>query len=253
MITKRAVVIPDQHYPIHDKRAVNVVLKALEIVKPSTFVNLGDVGEWNSVSAWRWKRRKQPPIEYQLPHIDAEIIQVNKELNKMDAVLDKIGCKERYICAGNHDEWLDFFVERYPYMEDYCFRTACSWDDRGYKYLKYGEVLTIGKLSFIHGSYTTANHSKKHLDAYGCNIMYGHTHDIQRFSSTRLQDGGIGAWSMGCLKDMSAEKNTWLRGRLHNWNHAFAIVNFYKGGNFQVEVVEIVDGRACVWGQEIVG
>ena len=62
----RAIVIPDQHFPIHDESAVKVVLKAIEFVKPDIFINLGDVGEWESVSAWAYKRRKRPPIEYQL-------------------------------------------------------------------------------------------------------------------------------------------------------------------------------------------
>ena len=55
MIKKRGIVIPDQHFPLHDQRAVNVVLQAIEMIKPDIFINLGDVGEWESVSAWRWK------------------------------------------------------------------------------------------------------------------------------------------------------------------------------------------------------
>ena len=39
---KRAIVIPDQHFPIHDESAVKVVLKAIEFVKPDIFINLGD-------------------------------------------------------------------------------------------------------------------------------------------------------------------------------------------------------------------
>ena len=75
---KRAVVFPDQHYPIHDVKAMNVALQVLEESKPDIFINLGDVGEWESVSAHRYKRRKRPPLEYQLPIIDQEIIDVNK-------------------------------------------------------------------------------------------------------------------------------------------------------------------------------
>ena len=88
-ICKRALVIPDQHFPIHDKKAVNIVLKALEIVKPTIFINLGDVGEWETVSAWRWKRKKKPPLEYQLPAIDKEIKLVNKQIDRFDKILDK--------------------------------------------------------------------------------------------------------------------------------------------------------------------
>tara|TARA_Y100001963_G_C6785459_1_gene452439 strand:+ start:1989 stop:2753 length:765 start_codon:yes stop_codon:yes gene_type:complete len=252
-ITKRAVVIPDQHYPIHDKKAVNVVLKALKIVKPDIFINLGDVGEWESFSPWRWKRKKKPSLEYQLPAIEKELKAVNKEIDKVDKILDEINCNERYICAGNHDEWLTYgFCVEYPYMEDYAFEEACGWKDRGYKYYSYNEPLKIGKVTFIHGAYATNYHANKHLLAYGENLIYGHTHDIQRHTLTRL-GGTIGAWSMGCLKDMSPKKNKWLQGRLHNWNHAFAIVDWFTNGDFKVEVVEIVNGKTSLWGEMIKG
>ena len=83
--------------------------------------------------------------------------------------------------------------------------------------------------------------------------MYGHVHDLQRYSMTRLKDGAISAWSLGCLKNMKAEKNTWLRGRLHNWNHAVAIIDFFDNGNFAVQIVEIVKGKTVLNGKEIVG
>ena len=67
MIVDTAIVIPDQHAPLQDKKAVNVVLKAIQLVKPSIFINLGDVGEFSSVSGHKYKRRKRPPLEYQLP------------------------------------------------------------------------------------------------------------------------------------------------------------------------------------------
>ena len=252
-LSKRAIVIPDQHFPLHDQRAINVVLQGIELIKPDIFINLGDVGEWESVSAWKWKGKKQPPLEYQLPIIDREIKRVNEGIDQFDEVLDKVECKKRYICAGNHDEWLTYgFCEKYPYMEDYTFLEACRWKERGYKYLSYNQPLKIGKCTFIHGAYATTYHAKKHLEAYGENIVYGHTHDIQRHTLTKL-GGTIGAWSMGCLKDMSAMKNKWLRGRLHNWNHAFGIIDWFKNGDFKVEVIEIVKGKTTLWGNVIEG
>ena len=248
--TKRAVVIPDQHFPLHSKSAISLVLQSLAIIKPDLFINLGDVGEWNSVSAWKYKRVKRPPLEFIIEEADKEIREVNKGLDAFDEVLDKVGCNWKIMCAGNHDEWLDAFVEAHPYLDDYTFRNACHLDRRGYDYHPYNEPVKIGKLNFIHGAYCGAYHSKKHLEAYGESIVYGHTHDIQRFTLTKL-GGTIGAWSMGCLKDMSAEKNKWLKGKLHNWNHAFAIVDWFKNGDFKVEVIEIVNGKTTLWGQEI--
>ena len=38
---KRAIVIPDQHFPIHDEKAVNVTLQAIEFIRPEIFISLG--------------------------------------------------------------------------------------------------------------------------------------------------------------------------------------------------------------------
>jgi len=243
---RRGIIIPDQHFPIHDDRAVNVVLKAIDLVRPDTLINLGDVGEWESVSAWKYKGKKLPPLEYQLPFIDNEIEAVNQGLD----LFDEFKIEHKYMLAGIHDEWLDKFVEKHPYMKDYTFRKACKIDERGYKYLPYNKPLKIGKVCFIHGAYTNVYHAKKHLEAYGMNIVYGHTHDIQRHTLTKL-GGTIGSWSMGCIKDMSREQNVWLRGRLHNWQHGFGIIDWFENGDFKLEVVEIINGKTTVWGKRI--
>ena len=82
--------------------------------------------------------------------------------------------------------------------------------------------------------------------------MYGHWHDLQHMTATH-KDGPKGAWSIGCLKNMSDEANAWLGHRKINWAHAFAIVDFHDNGNFTVDVVQIINGRATVWGQLIDG
>tara|TARA_R100001594_G_scaffold134005_1_gene174934 strand:+ start:2359 stop:3126 length:768 start_codon:yes stop_codon:yes gene_type:complete len=251
-VKKRGIIIPDQHYPLEDKAAVNCVIKAIKKVKPNVFVNLGDVGEWESVSAWRYKDKKLPPLEYQLPLINEDIKLVNEGLDVWDEVLKEVGCKEKYLLQGNHDLWLDNFVTKYPYMVDHSFYKACKIKERGYKYSEYNLPIQVGKLTFFHGAFATMYHAKKHLETYGENVIYGHTHDVQRHTQTKL-GGTIGAWSLGCLKDMSHENNKWLKGRLHNWVHAFAIVDWFDNEQFKVEVVEIFDGKTSVWGEIIDG
>ncbi len=66
-------------------------------------------------------------------------------------------------------------------------------------------------------------------------------------------DGPIEAWSIGCLKDMSSKKNKWLKGRPHQWVHAFAIVDYYTGGGFSVTPVKIINGKASLWGLGVKG
>ena len=68
-VVKRVIVTPDKHVPLHDVLATSVVRQAIEIIKPDIYIDLGDLGEWGSVSHWQWKRKKKPPqnVKIQAP------------------------------------------------------------------------------------------------------------------------------------------------------------------------------------------
>ena len=249
---RRAIVTPDKHFPLADMPAINVVCKTIEIVKPDIYIDLGDVGEWHGCSHWQWKKKKRPPIEYQLPFIDKDIKDVNDGMDIIDESLDKVNCKEKYITEGNHDDWMNRFTDEHPYLE-YRFKDAVNLKDRGYTFYPIGKYLKIGKLFFYHGHhFGSINHTRNHLVRLGSNIMYGHHHDLQQSSLTHM-DGVKSAWSIGCLKDMGDEKNAWLGNRKHNWSHAFSIVDFFENGYFTVHVIQIINGRTSLWGSVIDG
>ena len=252
-VIKRAIFTPDKHFPLHDKKAIKVVCKAIELVKPDIYIDLGDTGEWEHFSTHYWKGRSAKPMEDLIPLLDKDVKDVNDGMDLIDASLDKIGCLQRHFVQGNHEVWLDKFVTRYPYLAHYMTSSALKLKERGYKFHPYNrkKCLKIGKINFTHGKYTTKYHSYKHLDHYCENVMYGHTHDLQRHTRT-VAGGTISGWSMGCLKDIEKDED-WLGGRLTNWNHGFAIIDWFKGGNFKVEVVEIIKGITTVWGEYIDG
>ena len=252
-VIERAIVTPDKHFPIHDEKAISVVCQAIELVKPDTYIDLGDTGEWEHFSSHYWKGRSAKPMEDLIPLLDKDVSDVNAGMDIIDKSLDKVNCKERHFIQGNHEVWLDKFVVRYPYLKEYTTYNALRLKERGYKYHPYNrkKLLKKGKLNFTHGKFVPKYHAFKHLDVYGESIMYGHTHDLQRFTKTNA-GGTISAWSLGCLKDIEADED-WLSGRLTNWNHAFAIIDWFKGGNYKVEVVEIIKGRTSLWGELIEG
>ena len=250
---KRAIVTPDKHFPLHDKKAINIVCKAIEIVKPDIYIDLGDTGEWEHFSNHYWKGRNAKPMEDLIPLLNKDVKAVNKGMDQIDRSLNKVECEERHFIQGNHEVWLDKFVTRYPYLDHYETENALKLEKRGYEYHPYNrkKLLKIGKINFTHGKYVPKYHAFKHLDMYGESIMYGHTHDLQRFTKTTA-GGTISAWSLGCLKDIEADED-WLCGRLTNWNHAFAIIDFYRNGNYKVEIVEIINGITSLWGALIDG
>ena len=68
---------------------------------------------------------------------DQDIEDVNKGMDMIDESLDKAKCKNKYMVEGNHDDWCNMAVERYPYIPQYKFANAVKLKERGYKYLKY--------------------------------------------------------------------------------------------------------------------
>ena len=252
-LVKRAIVTPDKHFPLHDQPAISALCKTIELVQPDIYIDLGDVGEWHAFSAWKWKRKKKPPLEVMIPDLEKDVKDVNAGMDQIDEALDKINCKEKHITEGNHDDWLNMFVGEHPYVPQYKFANAVNLKDRGYKYHPFGKHLKIGKLYYYHGhQYGGQYHTANHLRKLGCNVMYGHWHDLQQMSATHM-DGPKSAWSIGCLKDMKAEANQWLSHRRINWAHAFAMVEYYDKGRFTVNVIQVIDGKCSVWGEVING
>ena len=209
-VVKRAIVTPDKHFPLADMSAISCLKQAIEIVKPDIYIDLGDVGEWHGASHWQWKRKKRPPLEYQLPFIDQDIAEVNAGMDWIDESLDKVNCKTKHMIEGNHDDWMNKFVDEHPFLKGYRFKECVKLKERGYKYHPAGKYLKIGKLHFYHGHhFAGTHHTRNHLMRLGANVMYGHHHDLQQASVTHM-DGVKSAWSIGCLKDMSEEQNEWL-------------------------------------------
>ena len=174
-------------------------------------------------------------------------------MDNIDEALDKVKVKERYFCEGNHDDWLNKFSKENPYLQGLNVEDALLLKNRGYEYYPNGKYLKIGHLYFYHGNHFGGmHHARNHLLRLGCNIMYGHHHDLQMASVTHI-DGPKSAWSIGCLKDMSSEANEWLGNRKVNWAHAFAVVDYYTDERFTVHVINIVDGVTSLWGEVLNG
>ena len=251
-VFKRYVVVTDEHYPLNNKAATRIVAKAIEIIKPTGLVRLGDLGEWESVNHWRWKRRKRPPLEYQVELIDKEIIDVVSWMDVHDEACDKAGVKSKIIMKGNHEVWLDNFVEENPFLTGYTFEQIVKRRKCGSKVLMHGAYHKLGKLALYHGDhYSGQNHGRAHVLNLGVDVMYGHHHDISVYSKANF-NGPVTAYSIGCLKDLSYEANKWLKNRKHKWKNSFAIVSLVKN-DFFVEIVEIKGDTAFLWGEKIKG
>ena len=249
-IKETVVIFPDIHFPNHDEKALKCALNVIKAVEPTAFLLLGDVIDGESVSHWQWRKKKRPPLEYQLPFIEEEIKQGNKGLDRIDKALEEVNCKKKQFAQGNHELWFDHFVEENPYLEHYGSRKAFKFDERGYEWYPYGKVFRVfgSKLYAYHGGhYMGIAHARTHALQMGCNIIYGHTHDSQRAVITHIS-GPHMAYSMGCLADM---KKDYLKGRPTNWTHNVGILDIFTNGTFNLVVLDINDGVTTYGGEVI--
>ena len=244
------VIFPDIHYPHHDEKALSCALNVVREIKPSYFLCLGDFVEGESVSHWKWKKKKRPPIDYILPEIYKEVEQVNKGLDRIDAVLNEVECEKRVFAQGNHEVWFDHFVEEHPYLPELGSKNALKIKERGYKWHPYGKLFKVNgsKLYAYHGGhYSSVNHTRTHLQNMGANVIYGHTHDAQRSVMTHM-DGPKMAQSMGCLCKM---EKSFLKNRKTNWTHNVGVIDFYDNGLYNLIVLNIINGKTTYNGKVI--
>ena len=61
-------------------------------------------------------------------------------------------------------------------------------------------------------------------------------------------DGAHMAHSLGCLTDMTKD---YLKGRPTNWSHNVGVVDIFTNGNFNLVVLEIVNGYTSYCGEII--
>ena len=104
------------------------------------------------------------------------------------------------------------------------------------------------KLYAYHGGhYSGVNHTRSHVLNLGVNVIYGHTHDSMKSVVTHLT-GAKMAYSMGCLCKMEKE---FLKNRQTNWTHNVGILDIFTNGDFNLNVLTIINGKTSYNGKVI--
>ena len=118
--------------------------RAIVTVKPNKYIDLGDTGEWEAFSKHKWKGKQKPPLEYLVDTFDVDVKNVNAGMDIIDEALDKVNCKTKHFCEGNHEIWLNLTVQEHPYLPQYLAKNALNLKERGYEYHPMGEYLKVG-------------------------------------------------------------------------------------------------------------
>ena len=244
----------DIHFPFHDPRAVNILYQIAEDLQPDTLVCHGDAADMWQLSNHR------PPLETKLKadQIDVQetLVMVSEHLARM---VELTNPRWKIFMMGNHeDRWNRLLGgiqqdQRYSQLlkipkisEVLNLDYLLGLTEQGWQFNDYleGDRTTLhDRLLVIHGYSSTIWASRAHLQSYGTNVMFGHSHRIQNFTKTDL-NGSVSGWNIGCLCDLRPH---WRQ--RPNWQQGFAVVNWSKIDGkwlFQVEQIRIHDG-VCIW------
>ena len=98
-VVKRAIVTPDKHFPLHDQKAINVVCKAIEKVKPDM---VDGIAERNSIL--------DSKIEEHLTNDSGSVLYFAEKAREV---------REKGFQAGNYTEAEKAVIEKEQHKEDF--------------------------------------------------------------------------------------------------------------------------------------
>jgi len=228
---KKILALFDTHIPFNIN--LDPVFEFAQDFKPDTVILGGDMHDWTAVSLW---------IADQSRALDGGTIMENYEqlhqrlLKPLSKAVPK--AKQIYI-VGNHEDWLRKASQINPNGRGY-------WEleknlPAGIQIVPQNQAYHINeRLCYLHGLYTTKYHAFQTVHAVHKTVLYGHSHDIQRYtdiSPVDVEQFFTGA-SCGCLctlnpSYMKNKPNRWVNG----FNYAYVDDKTEEFSETQVYVV----------------
>lgn len=244
---ERWIVLPDIHAPYEDKASLAAVEQLMAELRFDGYLQLGDLIDFECISSHnannlRAVEGRRIKYEYEAAAKILDRHQALVRANNKDA--------QFVILEGNHEYRMTRYIDANPAVEGFMeVPSALEFGRRKIRWVPYwseGKTFKIGKATFIHGRYGGEHHAKKHATKFGCNIFYGHIHDVQAFSLEQLgQDSTLVGQSLGCL----CLPQKYMRGAPDKWQQAFAIFEFFPDGFFSYQVIRIFKNRFAVNGK----
>lgn len=228
MTTKTTVIIPDVQHPYEDKLMMSKILEVIKDVQPDAIFQIGDGIDFPQVSRWSVGTAGQYAPTLQ-KHIDGYVAL----LRQLRDAAPQANIKW---LAGNHDERLTDFVQKYgaPLRTLRALEVSSLFElkDLSIDYVR-GPVRIGTNTYAVHGHEsggycaTPSAWDAKFTKRYGSsqNYVFGHTH--QPFLSTRATgfDGRVTPWftmNVGSIMDPTAAH--YVKDGAVSWVMSFALL-----------------------------
>jgi predicted MPP superfamily phosphohydrolase len=234
---KIGIAVYDLHYPEHFKYLWENIFTLTTELKPDYFILGGDNMDMQSLSHWIHDKGESRKLEGK--RVKKDYDDFNRDIiDPLNAIL-KPTC-EKHFLEGNHEEWAEQYIDRNPQSEGF-YEVRNNLNIKDWKHYRYGEICKIGKMYFIHGTYTNDAHAKKHVNTYEHNIFYGHMHDHQIYTKvTPIDNDTHMGMSIPCCCTTNPD---YAKHKPNRWVNGFLIFYVYENEFFQPFPIISVDGK----------
>lgn len=224
MKASAGIILADQQFPNDNPVLLNNVEKYMASRQWDFLIYLGDGLDMDAISHHAFEAGDRRSTE-------------NKRLKKDYEAYAKILRRHRKIVGpkckivyflGNHEEWAERMVDKFPGIEGMIEPKAClPFEELNIEVIDYRMFKKIGKILFLHGdqdkgAYGSIYHTRKYVELYNRNIVYGDKHTLQVF--TRISPAGMQethtAYAIPCLADIRPK---WNRNKPTAWMNGFGV------------------------------
>ena len=218
----------DMHFPNHNQKLWENVLRVIGDIKPDFFVFGGDNLDMDAVNHWEIDKGNKRGMEGK--RLRKAYDDYNSEI--MDQFNGSLPdyCRKLWL-KGNHELWLEQYIDKIPELEGFAeIERNVKLD--GWELYDYRQTVKIGKIYFHHGEYTCKYHASKMADVFEKNMVIGHLHTLQVHTKVTPIDGEAhSVYSMPCACDMNPR---YMKDKPSAWVNGFGVFYIMPNGNFNI-------------------
>lgn len=226
---KTGICVFDLHFPNHNKKLWENILKVVGDLKPDYFLFGGDNMDMECISHWLHDKGNRKQLEGK--RLKKDYVEFQRDiLDNLEKVMPDY-CRKIWL-KGNHcGDWVDLLVARSPELEGFA-EVENNLNLKEWEIYKYRQTAKVGKIYFHHGEYTGKHHASKMVDTFGRNIVFGHLHTYQVHTRiTPIDCEAHSAYSMPCACDINPE---YMRDKPSAWLNGFGVFYTQENGNFNI-------------------
>ena len=234
---KRYVGKDSRTFPTHSPASIAACLEFIKDFKPDHItlggdqLNFAPISHWNTTNFWANEGGR-----------------IRKELDVLDElVLDPL---EKLIPLatttwhlGNHEAWLQQFINRNPALEG-LIEPENHLDLSKWKIIEQGGMSHLGKLGIIHGDTLgrTGNPARRASSMYNCNIRFGHFHTYDAHTQYNPVNARDVKTSV-CVPALAAIGQSYGKGAPSWALNGFNFGYVWPDGRYSDYTVVMADGR----------